>query len=254
MVVDGDAAVHSDGRDPVSLAPVRGYVQGACTLAVPFARGSVARQYCRVRALCRLFRLVGGYRGDDREDVAPRTGGPELPQGQIDCDAGRLRHLGLSDSTLDLAYRVRGLGGTIHCPIVHRRNCARSDVGRVVHGIHNTLGASQFGQDAADGHEDVTMGAPLPGAPIDPGIAAHRRRYRFYLSGCGDADRGSSDRCFGCGHSVALLRNVFVEQFRRQPIGGDPHNLHDRAHHCWCDVCDHRDGLHQDPTAPCRID
>ena len=50
--------------------------------------------------------------------------------------------LGFLILTLDSAHRVRGHSGTIDCPIVHRRNRARSDVGRIVHGIHNYLGAS----------------------------------------------------------------------------------------------------------------
>ena len=69
----GAAAVHLDGRDSVSYAPVRADVRGPCALAATYPRSPDARQHPRLRHLRLGIRLVRSNLRDDRESRAARA-------------------------------------------------------------------------------------------------------------------------------------------------------------------------------------
>jgi hypothetical protein len=130
----GDAAVRVDGRDPVPLAPFRGYLPRPRPLARAPAGRAPPRQHRGLRPVCRCLGLIGGDRGHRRQDVAARAQGPSLSRGQGHWHACRLGHPRLPDPALDPSDRLRRHRRTVDLPAVHRRNPARSAGGDPVHG------------------------------------------------------------------------------------------------------------------------
>jgi hypothetical protein len=130
----GDAAVRVDGRDPVPLAPFRGYLPRPRPLARAPAGRAPPRQHRRLRPVCSCLGLIGGDRGHRRQDVAARAQGPSLSRRQGHWHACRLGHPRLPDPALDPSDRLRRHRRTVDLPAVHRRNPARSAGGDPVHG------------------------------------------------------------------------------------------------------------------------
>ena len=133
------SAVHMDGRNPVSHAALRGYVQGAGTLAVPSA-GRIAAYECRwLHGVRGGVRLICGDADDSWQDVHPRAAQARLSRIHDYRHAGRRGDAGADDSAFADADRLRGDGeGEYHQP-GHGRGSAGARAGFDVHALYRRV-------------------------------------------------------------------------------------------------------------------
>ena len=143
------AAVHLDGRDPVSHAAVGGDVPRPRALAQPAAGRADARQRARLRHLRLGVRLVGRDLRHGRQDRAAGAQEARLRRDDGARLARRRRHARHPHSAVDHDGDLRGRRQRLDHPGVSRRLPAGPARDGALLRLHRAVVAAQSRQDAA---------------------------------------------------------------------------------------------------------
>ena len=187
------AAVHLDGRDPVSHPPVRGHVPRPQPLAGELAGSPAAYQRRRLHGVRRGLGELGGHGGHDRQDVDPGAA-PARLSGAADRRLARgRRHARPDDPAVADPDRLRRHDQRIDLQAVHRRRPARAGPGGPVHGLRHVLVAPARGPGAAGADHEPARQARAQSVPDSRGLPDPRRP-GLDLSRDRDGDRGGRVR------------------------------------------------------------